>query len=100
MKARNGSRMQYKGFDISAFEKEPGKWRARIFRANGRPSNATNRKLQELVASADPSSAVAALTLVMEAIDGLFFRNTKRRKRRRRHRAGGLAGLLAKSDSL
>jgi hypothetical protein len=92
--------MQYKGLDITAFEQEPGKWRARIVRANGRPSNATNRKLQELVASADPSSAVAALTLVMEAIDGLFFRNTKRRKRRRRHRAGGLAGLLAKSDSL
>ena len=76
--------MQYKGFDISAFEKEPGKWRTRIFRANGRPSNATNRKLQELVASADPSSAVDALILVMEAIDGLFFRNTEGRKRRRR----------------
>jgi hypothetical protein len=68
--------MQYKGFDIKTFEQEPGKWRARIFRANGRPSNDTNQKLQEFVASADPSSAVDTLILAMEAIDDLLSRNS------------------------
>ena len=29
--------MQYKGFEITAFEQTPGKWRARIIRANGKP---------------------------------------------------------------
>ncbi len=93
--------MQYKGFDFSAFEQEPGKWRARVLRANGRPSNATSRKLQQHVASAEPSSAVDALILIMEAIDGLFFRNNAPKKRRGRHRAHRPAGLLTvKSDSL
>src|SRR5262249_815817 len=99
-----GRAMQYKGFDFSAFEQQPGKWRARVLRANGRPSNATSRKLQQLVSSAEPSSAVDVLILVMEAIDGLFFRNAARRKRRRRHRAHRLVGLqkgqTAESNSL
>jgi hypothetical protein len=101
--------MQYKGFNISAFEQEPGKWRATIFRRmNHRLSNAINQKLQELVSGAGPSSAVDALILAMEAIDLLGEISSDGpasmlRKRRRQHRAQTRVGLQkgepAKSDS-
>jgi hypothetical protein len=76
--------MQYKGLYITAFEREPGKWRARILRANGRPLKANEQQLLEPVTSANLSSAVDALTLAMEAVDaaGLFFRNTNRETER------------------
>ena len=63
--------MQYKGLEITAFEHEPGKWRARIVAANGRPLRRDDRKLLEPVTSA---TAVDALTLAMEVVDaaGLF----------------------------
>jgi hypothetical protein len=69
--------MQYKGLEITAFEQEPGKWRARIVAANGRPLKGDDRQLLESVTSA---TAVDALTLAMEAVDaaGLFFRNADR----------------------
>jgi hypothetical protein len=76
--------MQYKGLDITAFEQEPGKWRASIVRANGRPLKANEQQLLESATSAKLSSAVDALTLAMEAVDaaGLFFRNTNRETER------------------
>ena len=69
--------MQYKGLEITAFEQEPGKWRARIVAANGRPLKGDDRQLLESVTGA---TAVDALTLAMEAVDaaGLFFRNGDR----------------------
>jgi hypothetical protein len=69
--------MQYKGIEIIAFEQQPGKWRARIVAANGRPLKRDDRKLLEPVTSA---TAVDALTLAMEAVDaaGLFFHNADR----------------------
>jgi hypothetical protein len=69
--------MQYKGLEITAFEQEPGKWRARIVGANGRPLKRDDRKLLEPVTSA---TAVDALMLAMEAVDaaGLFFHNADR----------------------
>jgi len=76
--------MQYKGFEITAFEQGPGKWRVSIVRANGRPLKTNDRQLLESVTSADLSSAVDALILAMEAIDaaGLFFENTNRKLER------------------
>jgi hypothetical protein len=72
--------MQYKGLEITAFEQSPGKWRARIVRANGRPLEANNRQLLEPVTSANLPSAVDVLTLALEAVDaaGLFFSNADR----------------------
>ena len=69
--------MQYKGLEITAFEETPGKWRARIAAANGRPLKGDDRQRLESVTSA---TAVDALTLAMKAIDaaGLFFRNADR----------------------
>jgi len=77
MKTQVGRAMQYKGLEITAFEQEPGKWRARIVAANGRPLKGDDRQLLESVTSA---TAVDALTLAMEAVDaaGLFFRNADR----------------------
>ena len=70
--------MQYKGFEITAFELRPGKWRARIVRANGRRLETNEQQLLKSVTSAKLSSALDALTLAMEVIDaaGLFFANT------------------------
>ena len=69
--------MQYKGLEITAFEQEPGKWRARIVAVNGRALKGDDRQRLESITSA---TAVDALTLAMEAIDaaGLFFRNANR----------------------
>jgi len=77
MKTQPGRAMQYKGLEITAFEQEPGKWRARIVAANGRPLKGDDRQRLESVTSA---TAVDALTLAMEAVDaaGLFFRNGDR----------------------
>ncbi len=76
--------MQYKGLEITAFEQGPGKWRARIVRANGRPLQTNDRQLLETVTSTNPSSAVDALTSAMEAVDaaGLFFGDTNRKPER------------------
>lgn len=77
MKTQRDRAMQYKGLEITAFEQEPGKWRARIVAANGRSLKRDDRKLLEPVTSA---TAVDALTLAMEAVDaaGLFFHNADR----------------------
>ena len=77
MKTQPGRAMQYKGLEITAFEQEPGKWRARIVAASGRPLKGDDRQLLESVTGA---TAVDALTLAMEAVDaaGLFFRNADR----------------------
>jgi hypothetical protein len=94
--------MQYKGLEITAFEETPGKWRARIVRANGKPLRGNHRELVNL-ASTNLPSEVDALTLALEAVDaaGLFFRNVDRerslyplaRRKRRRRRVSGQAGI-------
>ena len=76
--------MQYKGLEITAFEQQPGKWRARIVAASGRLLKGNDRQLLASVTSADLSSAVDALTLAMEAIDaaGFLFGKTSRKSER------------------
>jgi hypothetical protein len=76
--------MQYKGFEITALEQGPGKWRARIVGANGRRLKADDRQRLESVTGANFSSAVDALTSAMEAVDaaGLFFGATNRKSER------------------
>jgi hypothetical protein len=76
--------MQYKGFEITAFEQGLGKWRAKIVGANGRRLKTNDRQQLESVTSANSSSAVVALTSAMEALDaaGLFFCATNRKSER------------------
>jgi hypothetical protein len=90
--------MQYNGFDIKAFEQEPGKWCAKIVRANARPLKINDRKLREFVTSVYLSSAVDAMTRAMEAVDAaLLFRDTKRKRKTELHwrvllRTGEISG--------
>jgi len=51
--------MQYKGLEITAFEQECGKWRAKIVAASGRPLKGDDRKLLKFPISA---TAVDALS--------------------------------------
>src|SRR5215467_11757715 len=96
--------MQYKGLEITAFEETPGKWHAKIVRANGnhRKLAKTLASTNQTLASTNRPSAVDALTLALEAVDatGLFFRSVDRersayplaRRKRRRRRVSGQAG--------
>ena len=88
--------MQYKGLEITAFEETPGKWRARIVRANGKPLRGNHRKLVKSLASTNLPSAVDALTLALEAVDAVLDRERSMyplaRRKRRRRRVSGQAG--------
>lgn len=72
--------MEYKRFIIDAFEREPGRWRARVSRRSGKPLIAARPpKLQAFVTGIDSNSASEAMVLAMAAIDaGMFFRKTTR----------------------
>jgi hypothetical protein len=69
--------VQYKSFIVSAFEREPGKWRASVERANGkaliRISNANQRTLDRFVTGVDAMAADAALRMALAAIDANAF---------------------------
>ena len=88
--------MQYKGLEITAFEETPGKWRARIVRANSKPLRGNHRKLVKTLASTNLPSAVDALTLALEAVDAVLDRERSMyplaRRKRRRRRVSGQAG--------
>jgi hypothetical protein len=67
--------MEYKQFIVQAFEREPGKWRAGVERADGkaimRMSN--RRTLAKFVTGVDVKSAQAAILMAMAAIDAGVF---------------------------
>jgi hypothetical protein len=69
--------MEYKQFCVQAFEREPGKWRADIRRADGGPVKVIGRKkLEKSITRFDATSAVAALVVAMAVIDaGAFVRD-------------------------
>ena len=69
MKTHRGRGMQYKGLEITAFEQEPGKWRARIVAANRQPLKGDERQLLETLTNANLSSPVDVLTSAMQAVD-------------------------------
>ena len=72
--------MEYKRFLITTFEQQPGRWRASVRRANGKPLMASGRaKLEQFITGLDAASADAAMMMAMEAIDaGSFSRPTAR----------------------
>lgn len=81
--------MIYKRFIIDAFEQEPGRWRACVRRANGRPLKATGRTRLERFVTADAASPNAAMIMAMAAIDaGSFSRPTARSTEKFWRRAG------------
>jgi hypothetical protein len=75
--------MEYKRFTISAYERERGKWRARVRRTSGRALIAGRAKLLEFVTARDSTSEADAISAAIEAIDaGAFSRATKRSSER------------------
>jgi hypothetical protein len=72
--------MEYKQFIVTAFERQPGKWRARVRRASGRALIATGRtKMEQFVTGTDAKTASEAMIMAMDAIDsGAFSRKTSR----------------------
>jgi hypothetical protein len=72
-----GVTMEYKRFVVRAFEREPGKWRASIRRADGKPVKVIGRKkLEQSVTRFDARMADAAIRMAIAAIDaGTFVRD-------------------------
>ena len=76
--------MEYKQFNVQAFEREPGKWRASVERANGKALMITTnrRQLAKFVTGVDAKSAQAAILMAMAAIDaGAFSKASSNRRR-------------------
>jgi hypothetical protein len=67
--------MEYKQFIVQAFEREPGKWRASVERANGKAIMITTnrRQLAKFVTGVDAKSAPAAMLMAIAAIDAGAF---------------------------
>jgi hypothetical protein len=67
--------MEYQGFVVEAFERDPGKWRAKLSRSSGRPLITGRKKIWRFVTSVDTTTASAALLIALTAIDtGVFAR--------------------------
>jgi hypothetical protein len=67
--------MEYQGFVVDAFERDPGKWRAKLSRSSGRPLITGRKKIWRFVTSVDATTASAALLMALAAIDaGTFAR--------------------------
>ncbi len=69
--------MEYQQFSVTAFERQPNKWRARIRRLDGMPVLIQGlKRLDQFVTGIDCETAQAALLTAMAAIDaGTFSRN-------------------------
>jgi hypothetical protein len=69
--------MEYKQFVVKAFEREPGKWRASVERANGkvllRAMARRRRALDKFITGMDATAAEAAMRMAMAAIDANAF---------------------------
>jgi hypothetical protein len=81
--------MEYKQFVVKAFEREPGKWRASVERANGkallRAMARRRRALDKFITGMDATAAEAAMRMAMAAIDAnAFSRISSRDKRQAR----------------
>jgi hypothetical protein len=67
--------MEYQGFVVDAFERDPGKWRAKLSLSSGRPLITGRKKIWRFVTSIDATTASAALLIALAAIDaGTFAR--------------------------
>jgi hypothetical protein len=67
--------MEYKQFVVRAFEREPGKWRAKILRPIGKPLRTGQNRVVRFITGVDRTTASAALLVALEAIDaGAFSR--------------------------
>jgi hypothetical protein len=71
--------VQYKRFTITAYEREPGKWRAHVRRTSGRALIAGRTKFLVFETAMDSASEADAMAMAIESIDaGAFSRVTQR----------------------
>jgi hypothetical protein len=69
--------MEYKQFVVRAFEREPGKWRAKILLLDGEPLIKGRKSVVQFVTGLDRTTPSAALLAALEAIDaGAFSRSS------------------------
>jgi hypothetical protein len=68
-----GARMEYKGFVVRAFERESGRWRAKILRPVGKPLVTGRKRIVQYISGVDRTTASAALIAALEAIDAGAF---------------------------
>jgi hypothetical protein len=67
--------MEYRGFVVRAFEREPDKWRAKILRIDGKPLVTGRKRIVQFITGMDRATPSAALIAALEAIDaGAFSR--------------------------
>ena len=78
--------MEYKQFVVKAFEREPGKWRASVERANGKALLKAiarrRRALDKFITGMDATAAEAAMRMAMAAIDANAFSRISCRDKR------------------
>jgi hypothetical protein len=65
--------MEYKGFIVQAFEREPGKWRAKVVRPDGEPLIKVRNGIMQFVTGIDRLTPSAALLDAVKAIDAQTF---------------------------
>lgn len=69
--------MEYKQFVVKAFEREPGKWRASVERANGkvllRAMSRRRSALARFITGMDASAAETAMRMAIAAINANAF---------------------------
>jgi hypothetical protein len=94
--------MEYQGFVVEAFEREPGRWRAKISRSSRKPLITGRKKIWQFVTGADATTASDALLMALEAIDAGTFSSAVpapekfwRRRGRRSHAPQATNGLPA-----
>jgi len=68
--------MEYHGFVVDAFERDSGKWRAKLSRSSGRPLITGRKRIWQFVTGVDAATAPAALLMALEAIDAGTFSST------------------------
>ena len=67
--------MEYKQFTVQAFEREPGKWRASVQRADGKLLWKGRAKIRKFVTAMDATTPERAMQMAVAAIDqGAFSR--------------------------
>ena len=96
--------MEYKQFVVKAFEREPGKWRASVERANGkvllRAMARRRRALDKFITGMDATAAEAAMRMAMAAIDAnAFSRISYRDKRQARAALNDIETLSERTDA-
>jgi hypothetical protein len=85
--------MEYQGFVVDAFERDPAKWRAKISRFSGKPVITGRKRIWRFVTGVDATTASAALLMALEAIDaGAFSRAPPLPEKFWRHNGHGKNG--------